>query len=775
MAVRKFLFLDSATGQYKEQTGSDTIQVANGVAALDAVNRGQLDDAITAASSSASAEQARALAAEAVLQAAIDAEEARALAAEDSLRNDLNAEIARATAAEQAIASDLADEIADRTAAVAAEAAARAAAVSAEQTRAEAEEASLRADLNTEISDRQAAVSAEAAARAAAVSAEQTRAEAAEADLASDLADEIAARIAADSAEASARAAAVTAEQTRALAAEAGLQAEIDAEEAARAAAVSAEEAARIAAVSAEQTARIADVADLQSQINTEASTRAAAVSAEQARAEAAESGLDARLDTLEGNDATVNSVRYLIKNAQTSLQSAIDSEAATRAAADAALDADIAAEAARALAAEGVLAADLASEAARAAAAEAGLASDIDAEETARIAADAVHTTAINSEVSRAQAAEAILTADLASEVSRATAAEAAIAADLVTETAARAAGDAATLAAAQLYADGLSTGLKFKDSVVVAFPTSFTMAGPGGEGSVSVSLPDDFGDIVGLTDLEAGDRVLLISPDEATGAVDSGIYVVASGGTSIVRAPDMALASDASGAYVYVEQGDFTPGSVAKAVGTAYVCSSQKGSDIVGSGALKWAIFSRMENLTFGMAFTQTGQQIDLVAKADGAIAISASGLAVKIADPDHLTTGNDGLMLVGDLVNGPTGFADAEHSHSVIGFAANFLTAADAFVRADGTNATWNSADVLGYCKATFDGKSLIALSGVVESTAASAFAAGDTLYVNGAGTGFAAFGDVPSGKFAIPVAKKIDGTKIFISLGSAILKA
>ena len=728
MSIRKFVYLDPTTGQYKEQTTVDSINVEAGTDAKSAVNLSQLESVESSLAADIAAEQARAEAAEATLTSDLAAEVTRATAAEQTLTTNLNSEISRATAAEQSLASDLAAEIARAQAAEAAEAAARAAAVSAEQTRAEAAEASLAADLATEISDRQAAISAEAAARAAAVSAEQTRAEAAEASLAADLAAEVARAEAAEAAEAAARAAAVSAEQTRAEAAEAAI------------------------------------AADLASEI----SNRVAAVAAEAARAEAAESALDARLDILEGSDATVNSVRYLIKNAQTTLQSAIDAEEAARIAADADLQSQLDAEIARATAAEGVLTADLASEVSRAEAAEAGLASDIAAEASARAAADAAMTASINSEVSRAQAAESALSADLASEISRAEAAESAIASDLADETANRIIGDADTLAAAKLYADGLTAGLKFKDAVRYALPTSFSMGGP------TINLPADFSMIVGNTDLTAGDRILLLSPDEDTGSVNSGIYVVASGGTTLVRAPDMLIGSDASGAYVYVEMGDMTPGSPAKNAGTSYVCTAQKSGDIVGTAALKWAIFSRMENLTFGDGLLKTGQQVDLVLKSSGALAKGAQGLFVTISDNEHLDIDSSGLKMQGSLVDGTASNADSEHNHAAVVFMASFSSAEGSFVKMNGTNAGYNGSECLGFVRATADGQSEVVMSGIVEKSA-STFAAGDTLYLNSSGDGFVTFGDVPSQKYAIPVGKKVDGTHIFVQVGAPVLKA
>lgn len=685
MAVRKFVFLDESTGQYKEQTSSDTISVANGTEALHAVNKSQLDAAASSAASDIAAEQARALAAEAALQAEIDAEETRAQAAESNLQGQITAEVGRATAAEATIAANLASEIASRTAADAAETAARSAAISAEQTRAEAAEAAIEADLAAETAARISAVAAEAAARAAAVSAEKTRAELAE--------------------------------------------------------------------------------AGLQSDIDTEISNRVAAVSAEQARAEAAEAGLQSELDVLNGADTLSGSVAYAVKTAKTALEASLASEQSARIAGDAGLQSDLDAEEARALAAEAALQSDIDAEEARAIAAEGVLTTNLANEASARASADTTLTNNLTSEISRAQGVEASLQGQINTEVTRAQAMEDVIAANLATEIINRAAGDATTLADAKAYADGLSSGLKFKESVRVAIPTSFEMEG------VTVNLPADFGSIVGGTDLVAGDRVLLIPPDEDTGAAASGIYVVAAGGVTLTRALDMQSGTDASGAYVYVEEGDFTPGSPAKASGTAYVCSSIKGADAVGS-ALKWAIFSRMENLTFANGFVKVGQEVSAVLKSDGAVGVGGSGFYLKLADNEHFETVATGLQMKGSLVDGSN--ADSEHHHANIMADASFSAAVGTFVKFDGLNASFDAPAVFGFVESTADGASKIVLSGVVEKSAAS-FSAGDQLYLNNAGNGFVTFGNVPSGKYAIPVGRKLDATHIFVQIGTPVLKA
>ena len=715
--IQKFLYLNPATGELTEQTSVDTIQVADGINALDAVNKGQLDAAISAASSSAATEQARALAAEAVLDGKIAAEKARAEAAEALLDGKIATEKARAEAAEGVLDGKIA----------------------AEKSRAEAAEAVLTA-----------AVSSEAAARAAAISLE--------------VAD---------------RNTAIGVERSRALAAESGLQAQ-----------VTQEVTDRTAAVAVEAARATAEEDRLQTAIDTEISDRQSAISAEQTRAMGIEAGLQSGLDVLNGADTLAGSVAYAVKTARTALQSAIDAEVSARTSAVTALQTSLDSENARAIAAEGSLTSALNAEITNRNSAIAGVQSALDAEITARATAisgvqsdlssaqsalrgsiDGVQS-ALNTEISNRQSAVSGVQSSLDGEIARALAAEGVLTSAMATEQAARIADDASVLASAKLYADGLSTGLKFKDSVRFALPLTVTVP----NGGPTLNFPADFASAKPMLGVDDGDRILLIPAGnliDTQGHVNTGIYVV--DGNMLVRAADMKLGDDASGAYVYSEEGIIGSDFEVKSIGTAFVCSSTKGSDIVGTGALSWATFSRMENLDFGDGFQKNGQMVSLVAHATGAIAIGQQGIALKLADTSHLSTTASGLTLTGALVGGATGFADAEHSHSVIGFAAEFVSAPGVFVRAGGSNAGWNNPDVLGYCKDTFDGKSLIALSGVVDSTSASAFADGATLYLNNAGNGFVGFADVPVGKYAIPVAKKINGNKIFIALGTAVKKA
>lgn len=628
--VRKFLFFDPTTGVYKEQTATDTIQVANGVESLDAVNKGQLDAAVSSASAALDAEIARAEAAEAALQSAID-----------GVAADLATETARATAAEGVLTADLATEVAAREAAITSLNSALSADILAEQTRAQAAEAALAQDILDE----------------------QGRAEGVEASLQSQITSEVSARESAITSLNSTLSAAITAEETRALAAEGVLQSNIDAEE-------------------------------------------------------------SARID------------------ADSALQTALDGEIA------------------RATAAEGVLTADLASEVAAREAA-------VSAEASARQTADEGLAADIAAEEVRALAAEGALDAKIDTEISDRIAAVSA-------EESARIAGDAATLASAQAYADGLIEGISFKSSVMAAMPTSFDMDG------TQINLPADFADIAAGVGASAGDRILLIQPDDSGGSIDAGIYVVQAN-LSLSRSADFAVGMDVSGAYVYVESGVVGSNIPVAVPGTSFVCSNQKGDDVVGTADLDFAVFQRVENLTFENGVEKNGLTVSVKTKVNGAIGASEDGVEVLFDSTLLTVDGSGNLTLAAPLAGGKTSIADSLHGHSrMTKMRASTSASASHFCKYDGAGASWESSSCYAFVEEK-DGSNnaVLVLGGIGEhaslSSALSAFSVGETVYLGGTAGSFSTFGDVPSGKWAIPVGKKEASGALNVSIGTALLKA
>jgi hypothetical protein len=745
MAIQKFVFLDPVTGLYKEQTGTDGISVPDGQTSSEAVNKGQLDAAfqaaqlaldgeISRAQAAEAAELLRATTAEAGLAADIAAEAARALAAEQLLSMDLATEIARAQSAEQALTTDLAAEV----------------------VRATAAELALGVRIDVEEAARIAAVSAEEAARIAAIGVEAD------------------ARLAGDLAEQAARIAAVSAEQTRAEAAEASLAADI-----------TAEAAARIAAVTAEETRAMAAEATLSADLAAEITARGVAVAAEETRALAAEAALSGRLDTLEADDTTVNSVRYLIANLSTQSTAALNAEIAARIAADDALGLRIDGEISDRQAAVAGVAADLVAETFRAEAMETAISQSLTAETAARESADQTITGNLNllssgliNEIARAQAAETVLQGNIDT-----------VSAGLAQELLDRASGDAATLASAQQYADGIASGLKFKESVRAAFTTTVEWA------EYDWTFPAQFGDFKAQlnSDLSAGDRILITGGQSGAASADAGIYVVAQDGVSLVRASDMAVGSDVSGAYVYVEEfvwpddgnNQSPAGDNNNPPGVAFVCSNTKNSDIVGTSALSFVVFSRMEQLTFNTGIKKVGNTVMLDVDGNGG-ALDANPfdnkLRLKISDPTHLAIEPAGLKLQGALVGGSASNADAEHAHSAVTvvMASSVMRG---YVTTTGADASYDAPHVFGFVRQG-DGFATaeVVLSGFVSSSqlgqmwsfVLAGLTDGDTVYLGSNGILVSDFASIPSGKYAIPVGVKCP-SGLLVKIGTALLKA
>jgi hypothetical protein len=578
----------------------------------------------------------------------------------------------------------------------------------------------------------------------------------------------------------------VAAEEARALAAEAALQAAIDgvasdlSDEIARATAA---EQAIAADLAAEVTARESAITSLNSSLSAD-------ILAEQTRAQAAETelaqdildektraeGVEADLQSQITSEITAR--ESAVTSLNNTLSADITSEESARIAADTALQAAIDAEESARIAAVAGVQSSLDAEIARATAAEGVLTAAISAEEAARIAA-------VSAEQARAEAAEAGLDSDIIAETAARVAAvsaeesariagDAALQTALDAEEAARIAGDAATLADAKEYADTIAAGITYKNSVRVALPWEFELAG------TSYTLPADFSSLVGMTDLTAGDRVLIVNSDSDAPSVFSGIYVVATGGTTLVRASDMAVGSDASGAWVYVEEGVVGSNLPFVTPGTSFICSNLKGNDIVGTAELEFVVFNRAEALSFVDGLQKVGNDVSLALKA-GAPFAQSEGLEL-LTDGVHVGVVDGAVTVIGDLVGGHSVSADELHAHKHASMVVTSGVAAGAFCKPDGTAATWDSPQVLGFVtsEGASAGEKVVILTGLADSgfseSALTGFSVGDMLFLGGTAGAFVAFSSVPSGKYAVPVGRKVaDGSVVIQIGGSPTLKA
>ncbi len=186
--------------------------------------------------------------------------------------------------------------------------------------------------------------------------------------------------------------------------------------------------------------------------------------------------------------------------------------------------------------------------------------------------------------------------------------------------------------------YVDGVAQGLDIKDSVVVATTENITLSG--------------IKTIDGIT-LSADNRVLV--KDQST-ASQNGIYLVKSG-ASWVRTDDLATGSDASGAFTFIEQG-----STYSDVG--FVCSSDKGSAVVGTNNLAFTQFSGVAGVTAGNGIDKSGNEISLDLKANGGCVIESTELAVDLS-----ASSITGTLAIGD---GGTGATSASAARTALGLA-------------------------------------------------------------------------------------------------------
>ncbi len=160
------------------------------------------------------------------------------------------------------------------------------------------------------------------------------------------------------------------------------------------------------------------------------------------------------------------------------------------------------------------------------------------------------------------------------------------------------------ASASAIKDYVDSVAAGLDPKESVFVATTANITLSGTQTIDGQSVT---------------AGKRVLV--KDQST-QTENGIYVCAAGAWS--RSTDFAAGSSEAGAYSYVEAG--TANGTLK-----YVCTSQAGSDVVGTNNIVFGIYSGPDATTAGDGLQKIGEALSV--KLDGSsISSSASGIKVS-----------------------------------------------------------------------------------------------------------------------------------------------
>ena len=191
---------------------------------------------------------------------------------------------------------------------------------------------------------------------------------------------------------------------------------------------------------------------------------------------------------------------------------------------------------------------------------------------------------------------------------------------------------------AATKGFVEATSQGLDVKDSVKAATT-----------GNITISTALNNGDTLDGVTLSTNDRVLV--KDQST-ASQNGIYIV---GSSPARADDLAAGSDAAGMFTFVEQGTVNADN-------GFVCTSNKGSAVVGTNNLTFAQFSGAGQIVAGDGMDKSGNTLSLDLKSNGGLVFESTELALKL-DASSIT----GTLAVGD---GGTGATAASGARSNLG---------------------------------------------------------------------------------------------------------
>ena len=190
---------------------------------------------------------------------------------------------------------------------------------------------------------------------------------------------------------------------------------------------------------------------------------------------------------------------------------------------------------------------------------------------------------------------------------------------------------------AANKSYVDGVAQGLDVKDSVVAATTANITLSGTQTIDGVSV----------------VADKRVLVK-NQSTGS-QNGLYLCKAG--SWVRTDDLAAGADAAGAFVFVEAGTANGDK-------GFVCTTDKGSAVVGTNSLAFSQFSSSGDITAGDGLDKSGTELSVDLKSNGGLVIESTELALKL-DASSIT----GTLAISD---GGTGSTSASGARSALGLA-------------------------------------------------------------------------------------------------------
>ena len=192
----------------------------------------------------------------------------------------------------------------------------------------------------------------------------------------------------------------------------------------------------------------------------------------------------------------------------------------------------------------------------------------------------------------------------------------------------------------ATKSYVDGVSQGLDVKDSCVAATT-----------GNITIATALNNGDTLDGVSLSTNDRVLV---KDQSSASENGIYIV---GSSPARADDLAAGADAAGMFTFVEKGTVNADN-------GFVCSSDKGSAVVGTNNLTFVQFSGAGQITAGDGLDKLANTLSVDLKSNGGLVIESTEIAVDLS-----ASSITGTLAVSD---GGTGSTSASAARTALGLA-------------------------------------------------------------------------------------------------------
>ena len=193
---------------------------------------------------------------------------------------------------------------------------------------------------------------------------------------------------------------------------------------------------------------------------------------------------------------------------------------------------------------------------------------------------------------------------------------------------------------AASKSYVDGVSQGLDVKASCIAATT-----------GNITISTALNNGDTLDGVSLSTNDRVLV---KDQSSASENGIYIV---GSSPARADDLAAGADAAGMFTFVEKGTVNADN-------GFVCTSDKGSAVVGTNNLAFSQFSGAGQITAGDGLDKSANTLSVDLKSNGGLVIESTEIAVDLA-----ASSITGTLAIGD---GGTGATSASAARTALGLA-------------------------------------------------------------------------------------------------------